>query len=109
MGLGGAGVALGAVLGGLAAAKLGESNKDDLCDPRNRCNDAGRVLRRQASGLADGSTVAIIAGAAVLAGGVVLFATAPRAPAAGSTRAAAVGLRARVALAPGFVRVEGAW
>jgi hypothetical protein len=110
MGLGGAGVAVGAVLGGLALSKNGASNDGDQCDALNRCDDAGLALRNEAMGLGTGSTVAIAAGAVVLAGGVVLFATAPSA-AAKDERAAAGARRwsARVELLPGGVRVMGSW
>jgi hypothetical protein len=112
MALGGAGVAVGAVLGGLALSKNGESNEDNHCDALDRCDATGLELREQAVGLGNGSTAAIVAGAVVLAGGVVLLVTAPPGAAneersglkAGSSR-----WSARVELLPGGMRVKGSW
>jgi hypothetical protein len=112
MALGGAGVAAGAVLGGLALTKMGASNKDNHCDALDRCDDTGLDLREQAVGLGNGSTAAIVAGAVVLAGGVVLFATAPAVTAKEERSGAGVGTgrwSARVELLPGGMRVKGAW
>ncbi|XXX72631.1 hypothetical protein WMF30_33785 [Sorangium sp. So ce134] len=109
MGLGGAGLAAGAVLGGLAIARDQESS-DGHCNAQDRCDPAGLDLRRQAVGLGNGSTVALVAGGLVAAGGVALFVTAPshaqRDERAGSR---AVRWRAEIALLPGSVIVQGGW
>jgi hypothetical protein len=110
MGLGGAAVAVGAVLGGLALSKNGESNEDNHCDALDRCDDTGLALRKEALGLGTGSTAAIVAGAVVLAGGVVLFATAPPVAAKDERAGAGAGRwSARVEVLPGGVRVKGSW
>ncbi len=76
--VGGAGIALGGVLGVLAIAKNDESNGPGLCDAAtDRCSFDGRELRRDALGLATGSTIAFVAGGVIAAGGLVLWLTAP--------------------------------
>lgn len=110
MALGGAGVAVGALLGGLALSKNGASNEENHCDVLNRCDDVGLSLRKDAVGLGNGSTVAIVVGAVVLAGGVVLFATAPKAAPKDERAAAGSGRwSAAVELLPGGLRVKGSW
>ncbi|WP_437292907.1 hypothetical protein [Sorangium sp. So ce426] len=109
MGLGGAGLAAGAVLGAMAIARNQESN-DGHCSAQDRCDLAGLELRQQAVGLGNGSTVALVAGGLLAAGGVVLFVTAPlhvqrdeRAQPSGAQ------WRAEIALRPGGVAVKGGW
>ncbi|WP_438037701.1 hypothetical protein [Sorangium sp. So ce128] len=109
MGLGGAGLAAGAVLGGLAIARNQESN-DSHCSSPERCDPAGRELRRQAVGLGNGSTAALVAGGLLTAGGVALFLTAPsHAQRDERARTRAVPWRAEIALLPGGVAVQGGW
>ena len=88
------------------------SNQDDHCDGEDSCDAAGVKLRRAAVRLGNASTVAMITGGVVLAGGAVLFFTAPRSPAAPPPTG--VGARpprwsARVEVLPGFVQVGGSW
>jgi serine/threonine-protein kinase len=83
IGVGGAGVVgLGVGIGlGLAAmSKLNQSNQPGYCTPKSQgddCTAAGQSLRDSASGLATGSTVFFVIGAAAIAGGAVLYFTAP--------------------------------
>jgi hypothetical protein len=94
------GVAVGAVLGIVAKSKLDQSNADGHCDAADTCDGTGLGLRSSAGSAALGSTVAFIAGGVLVAGGAVLWFTAPHATAG-----------ARVGLAPdprGLVLV-GAW
>lgn len=109
IGLGGAGLAAGAVLGGMAIARNQESN-DGHCSAQDRCDPAGLELRRQAVGLGNGSTVALVAGGLLAAGGVALFVTAPS-PASRDERPQLRGAqwRAEIALLPGGVAVQGGW
>ena len=109
MGLGGAGLAAGAVLGGMAIARNQESN-DGHCTAQDRCDPAGRDLRQQAVGLGNASTVALVAGGLLAAGGVALFVTAPSHPQR-DERAQSRGAqwRAEIALLPGGVAVQGGW
>jgi len=71
-------VAVGFVLGAAAISKRNESNRFGHCDAQDSCDTEGLDLRKEAVGLADASTTAIVVGSVFLAGGIVLFATAPR-------------------------------
>ncbi len=104
MGLGVAGVAIGAVLGGLAIGKNSESNRDNHCDANDSCDPQGLSLRATALGLGNGSTAAVIAGGVLLAGGVVLFATAKKAPTQSKEQAGA-----RLEVGMSGILVRGAW
>ncbi|WP_437946517.1 hypothetical protein WME98_37465 [Sorangium sp. So ce296] len=109
IGLGGAGLAVGAVLGGLAIARNQESN-DGHCSAQDRCDPAGLDLRRQAVGLGNGSTVALVTGGLLAAGGAVLFVTAPsQAQRDGRAQSRGARWRAEIALLPGSVAVQGVW
>ncbi|WP_437767208.1 hypothetical protein WMF27_20390 [Sorangium sp. So ce281] len=110
LGLGAAGVAAGAVLGGLALAKSGESDEPGRCDAQDRCDPTGFKLRNSARALGDGATVAFIAGGALAAGGLTLLLTAPSS-AGSEVRAGgkAPSWSALAALLPGGVAVQGSW
>jgi hypothetical protein len=113
MATGAVGVGAGAILGGLAIAQRNKSNADNHCDARNTCDPEGLALRNQAVDLGNASTASLVAGAAVLAGGVVLFVTAPpqknekeeKQTKGANRRRWIVGLEPLV----GGVRVTGAW
>ncbi len=85
---GATGVLVGSVLSLNAKARYDDSRAFCLAD--NECAAIGRQDRLQASSMAAGATVAFGVGAAAIAGGIVLFLTAPR-----STPIA-------LALSPGF-------
>jgi hypothetical protein len=104
MGLGVVGVVIGATLGGLAIGKNGESNRDNHCDANDSCDPEGLSLRSKALGLGNGSTGAMIVGGVLLAGGVVLFATAKKVPTQGMGQA-----RARLEVGMSGIQVRGAW
>ncbi len=78
--LGAAGVAVGAVLGGLTFARTADSKRGGHCDARSACDPAGAALRNEARAFGDGSTAAFLAGGALLAGGLALVLTAPGKP-----------------------------
>ncbi len=95
-GAGVAGVALGAVFGLSAKSKLDQSNQNDHCDAKDTCDPTGLSLRHDAASAATLSTVMFVVGGVALAGGAVLYFTAPRpsptvglwiAPAAGGASA----------------------
>lgn len=73
--LGVVGVGLGSVFGFLAIDKNDQSNQDG-CNG-NQCSQAGADLRNEARGFGTASTVAFAVGGAALAGGLVLYFTAP--------------------------------
>ncbi|HRI64269.1 MAG TPA: hypothetical protein PK156_08520 [Polyangium sp.] len=79
MAVGGAGIAAGAILGGVAITKKNDSNQYNHCDAQDFCDPYGLQLRNEAVALATGSTVALIVGGVLATGGIVLLATAPRA------------------------------
>jgi hypothetical protein len=83
--VGGAGAVLLATAGvfaGLAASKNRDSKED--CDPENanRCGTAGVQLREDARSFANLATIAGVLGGVGLAGGVVLYLSAPEGEAA---------------------------
>jgi hypothetical protein len=73
------GIVVGSVFGVIAENKLTQSNSSH-CDMTNHCDATGLGLRKDAGNAATLSTIAFAAGGVLLAGGVVLFITAPRAP-----------------------------
>jgi hypothetical protein len=90
-----AGVGVGAAFGAMAIGKKNDSAAH--CPVGNRCDDTGFMLRTD--GRVDGnvSTALFIVGGAALAAGVIVIATAPRAP------------RVEVALGPRGIALRGAW
>ncbi len=72
------GVAVGAVFGFSAKSKLDESNQDNNCDKQDTCNGKGLTLRQDAGNAATLSTVLFAIGGVAVAGGAVLYFTAPR-------------------------------
>jgi hypothetical protein len=79
-GAGVVGVALGAVFGLGAKSKLNQSNQDNHCDAKDTCDPTGLSLRQDASNAATLSTVMFAIGGVAVAGGAVLYFTAPRKP-----------------------------
>jgi hypothetical protein len=82
--VGGAGViglALGTIFGVKAIGK--KSDADTACQPNapTQCNAAGVALRHEEKNAGTISTASFVAGGVALAGGVVLFVTAPERPA----------------------------
>ncbi|HKO94576.1 MAG TPA: tetratricopeptide repeat protein [Polyangiaceae bacterium] len=91
--LGGAGVALGIGAGVLAALAAGKNNDSKAdCDPAdpNRCNPRGVSARQDAQSLATAATVTGLLGGLSLAGGVVLYVSAPSTSESGVPNAALV-------------------
>jgi hypothetical protein len=77
-GAGVVGVVVGAVFGLTAKSKLDESNANGHCDSTNACDVPGLGLRSDAKSAALVSTVAFALGGAAIAGGAVLWFTAPK-------------------------------
>jgi len=71
------GLGVGAIFGVVTLSKLHQSNEDD-CNSMDQCNAAGMGLRQDALHFGNASTAAFVAGGVALAGGVVLFLTAPK-------------------------------
>jgi hypothetical protein len=76
-GVGVLGLVAGGALGGLAISKNNASKADCGIVHMDACDNAGVSLRGTAGTLANASTGALIAGAAVAAGGVAVFLTSP--------------------------------
>jgi serine/threonine-protein kinase len=76
--LGVVGIGLGSVFGLAAKSKLDQSNSGH-CDSADHCDATGLGLRKDSEHAATLSTVLFVAGGVALAGGVVLYVTAPRA------------------------------
>jgi hypothetical protein len=74
VGLGG--LALGAIFGGVAVSK--RSDLDALC-PNKACDATGQSARNDAWTFATVSTIGLVSGAVLFAGGAVMFLLAPRA------------------------------
>jgi hypothetical protein len=79
-----AGIVVGAIFGAKALSLNSDSNAEGRCKSNNDCNPEGTRLRNDARRAGNVSTFAMIAGAALTAGGVVLFTVgAPSDPAVG--------------------------
>lgn len=87
-GIGAVVLGTGVAYGILTVLKRDESNRGHCFG--NRCDPTGIQLRQDGIGFANTSTALTIAGSILLGGGVVLFATAPRASAPSSDPAPAV-------------------
>jgi len=102
------GVVIGSVLGLVAKSKLDQSNADDHCDPSG-CDDTGLSLRHSAVTAATGSTVGFIAGGVLIAGGAVLWFTAPHPSSAPPDSAHPQTARLGLAPTPNGVVLVGRW
>ena len=113
-GLGLVGVGLGVAFGLTAVAKKDESNTDNHCTEADICDPIGIESRSDARSAGNVSTAMFIAGGVALAGGVVLFVTAPsakeEAPRTGRGRPLdPPSWNAKVALGFGGLNVQGSW
>ncbi|HRI67369.1 MAG TPA: hypothetical protein PK156_24165 [Polyangium sp.] len=70
VGLGGAALVAGGVLGGVALSKYNESTRPEYCNAQSQCIRPGYDLRREAQQLGNVSTGLIIGGALLAAGGL---------------------------------------
>jgi len=99
--LGLVGIGIGSVFGAQAASKRDEANNH--CD-MDSCTDVGHALEQQAFGNAAVSSVSVIAGAALLAGGVTMVLwPSPK------SAAATTGPAARIVVKPGGMFLQGVW
>jgi hypothetical protein len=98
---GGAGVAVGVIFGLLAKSTYDHALKSE-CMGASNCTSLGAQDGQTAHGQATVSTIAFIAGGALLAGGLVLYFTAP-------SSASSVAVAANVANGGGGLAVSGRW
>lgn len=78
VGLGAVGVALGTTFGVMALRKNSESEEECRPEDARRCTSEGVALRSDARRAANLSTGSLIAGGALVAGGLAVYLTAPR-------------------------------
>jgi len=102
-GLGVIGIGIGTVFGLSAMSKENDATQHD-CNSANQCNKDGVQLGKDAQSAATASTVAFAVGGVALAGGVLLYFTAPK-----SASAPTVGLRASAIPGGGAFGIQGAW
>jgi hypothetical protein len=102
-GLGIIGVGIGSVFGLSAMSKENDATQHD-CNSSNQCNRTGVQLGQDAQSAATASTIAFAVGGVAIAGGVLLYFTAPK-----GSSAPTVGLRASTIPGGGTVGVQGAW
>jgi len=76
-GVGVVGIGVGAVMGVVASSKLSDSNAGP-CDSSNHCTPAGLALRSDAVHAGNTSTIAFVAGGALVGAGVVVFLLRPK-------------------------------
>jgi len=96
VGAGGAGLVVGGVLAGVAAGK--RSGLEDACGEELACPPEAHEAADSYNALRVPTTVAFVAGGALVAGGVVLLVLSPSSP-----------QTAQLSLGPGAVGVRGAW
>lgn len=96
-----AAIVTGAALGITAVVKKNQSVGPGRCDDADHCSTAGSDLRWASLRAGDWSTALFIGGGVALAGGIVLFATAPSA----AEKPAA----ARLVVGPRGLSLTGAW
>lgn len=77
-GAGVVGLGVGAVFGLSAKSKQSDSNANGHCNAADACDGTGLALRQDALGAATLSSVFFVVGAVAVAGGAVLYLTAPK-------------------------------
>ena len=102
-GLGVIGIGIGTVFGLSAMSKENEATQHD-CNASNQCNQNGVQLGKDAQSAATAATIAFAVGGVAIAGGVLLYFTAPK-----GSSAPTVGLRASAMPGGGTVGIQGAW
>jgi hypothetical protein len=102
-GIGIIGIGIGTVFGLSAMNKENDATKNH-CDATNHCDPTGVQLGKDAQSAATASTIAFAVGGVALAGGVLLYFTAPK-----GSSAPTVGLRASTFPGGGTVGIQGAW
>lgn len=109
--VGAVGLGVGVAFGFLAKSKFNESTAGTPpdCDANNKCNDHGLTIRSDALQKGNIGTGVFIGGAVLAAGGIILWITAPSAPAAPAPAKAAVWQRPSIGLGPNGVALRAAW
>lgn len=102
-GLGIIGVGVGTAFGLTAMSKENDATQHH-CDATNHCDPQGVQLGKDAQSAATASTIAFAVGGVALAGGLLLYFTAPK-----GSSAPTVGLRATALPGGGAFGIQGAW
>lgn len=102
-GLGIVGLGIGTAFGFVAMGKENDATQHH-CDASDHCDAQGVQLGKDAQSAATASTIAFVVGGVALAGGLVLYLTAPK-----DTSAPTVGLRASAMPGGGSFGIQGAW
>lgn len=102
-GLGVVGLVVGTAFGLSAMSKENDATEHH-CNANDQCDPQGVQLGKDAHSAATASTIAFAVGGVALAGGVILFLTAPK-----NTSAPTVGLRASAIPGGGAFGIQGAW
>jgi hypothetical protein len=108
-GVGLAGAVIGFIVGGAAISKNGESNAPGRCDAQNQCDQTGLDLRNEAKSLAGASTGLVIVGSVLLASGVIVWATAPKATPMAMTHARRSEWSTAIEVGPSGLSIRGKW
>lgn len=103
MGLGVAGLGLGAILGGMAIGRNDESNEGH-CRADDHCSRVGYDLRKEALALGNGSTAALVVGGVAIAAGVTLFAVS-----LSGAKGDDGGRKTSLVVGPGGIGLRGVW
>lgn len=104
-----AGLAVGAILGGLAVGKKGEMDGQCTAGDPPACNPAGVAIASDVKAFGTAGTIGLIAGGALAVGGVVLWLTAPSASPPGPKTTGRGGGSVRVGVGAGGLVVKGAF
>lgn len=91
-GAGVVGLAVGSIFGFVSIGHKNDAEADNHCDAANTCDGVGLAARKDAISAGNVSTIAFVAGGVLLAGGAVLWFTAPKASASRASRTARAGL-----------------
>ncbi|HEX8792221.1 MAG TPA: hypothetical protein VF765_14805 [Polyangiaceae bacterium] len=102
-GLGIVGIGIGTAFGFSAMSKENDATQHH-CDTTNHCDGTGVQLGHDAQSAATASTIAFAVGGVALAGGLLLYFTAPK-----GSSAPTVGLRATALPGGGAFGIQGAW
>ena len=102
-GIGIVGIGIGTAFGFSAMSKENDATKNH-CDATDHCDPTGVQLGKDAQSAATASTIAFAVGGVALAGGLLLYFTAPK-----DASSPTVGLRASALPGGGSFGIQGAW
>jgi len=104
LGVGGAMLITGGILGGIAISKYNDSTSSKLCNAQNQCIREGYDLRLEAQQFGNVSTALLIAGGVFAAGGLTLVLLSNR-----SKEQTTATIRPQITVHPGGMTLSGSW